>query len=55
METHDIIVQKALGDWIDRYTLLILCVKQTTGCVSRSVMSDSSRPHGLQPARLLCP
>ena len=55
METHDIIVQKALWDWIDRYTLLILCVKQTTGCVSRSVMSDSSRPHGLQPARLLCP
>lgn len=30
METHDIIVQKALGDWIDRYTLLILCVKQIT-------------------------
>ena len=24
-------------------------------CVSRSVMSDSMRPHGLQPARLLCP
>ena len=24
-------------------------------CVSRSVMSNSLRPHGLQPARLLCP
>ena len=24
-------------------------------CVSRLVMSDSLRPHGLQPARLLCP
>ena len=24
-------------------------------CVSHSVMSDSLRPHGLQPARLLCP
>ena len=23
--------------------------------LSRSVVSDSSRPHGLQPARLLCP
>ena len=24
-------------------------------CVSRSVVSDSLGPHGLQPARLLCP
>ena len=24
-------------------------------CVSRSVVSDSLRPHGLEPARLLCP
>ena len=24
-------------------------------CVSRSVVSDSLRPHGLQPTRLLCP
>ena len=24
-------------------------------CVSRSVMSNSMRPHGLQPSRLLCP
>ena len=24
-------------------------------CVSHSVMSNSLRPHGLQPARLLCP
>ena len=24
-------------------------------CVSRSVMSDSLRPHGVQPTRLLCP
>ena len=24
-------------------------------CVSRSAMSDSLRPHGLQPTRLLCP
>ena len=24
-------------------------------CVSRSVVPDSSRPHGLQPTRLLCP
>ena len=24
-------------------------------CVSCSVVSDSLRPHGLQPARLLCP
>ena len=26
-----------------------------TVCVSGSLMSDSLRPHGLQPARLLCP
>ena len=30
--------------------LLMTCV-----CVSRSVVSDSLQPHGLQPARLLCP
>ena len=30
--------------------LLIACV-----CVSRSVVSDSLRPHELQPARLPCP
>ena len=24
-------------------------------CVSHSAVSDSLRPHGLQPARLLCP
>ena len=24
-------------------------------CVSRSIVSDSLRPHGLSPARLLCP
>ena len=24
-------------------------------CVSRSVISDSLRPHGVQPTRLLCP
>ena len=29
------------------------CLVQT--CLSHSVMSDSWRPHGLQPARLLCP
>ena len=28
----------------------MLCV-----CVSHSVVSDSLRPHGLWPARLLCP
>ena len=28
---------------------------QEEGSVSRSVMSDSLRPHGLQPTRLLCP
>ena len=26
-----------------------------SGSVSRSVVSDSLRPHGLEPARLLCP
>ena len=26
-----------------------------SGCVSPSVVSDSLRPHGLQPTRLLCP
>ena len=26
---------------------------ENRGCVSRSVLSDSLRPHGLQPARLL--
>ena len=30
--------------------LLSVCV-----CVSRLVMSDSLQPHGLKPARLLCP
>ena len=29
-----------------------ICIYLT--CVSRSVVSDSLRPHGLQPARLLC-
>ena len=31
-----------------------LCALQSES-VSRSVMSDSLQPHGLQPARLLCP
>ena len=31
-------------------SIILRCV-----CVSHSVMSDSLRPHGLQPARLLCP
>ena len=30
-------------------------VLRKTKCVSRSVMPDSLRPHGLQPTRLLCP
>ena len=30
-------------------------LKKTCGCVSRSVVSDSLRPHRLQPARFLCP
>ena len=29
--------------------------KEMCVCVSRSVVSDSLRPHRLQPARLLCP
>ena len=33
-------------------TLLIIYVRS---CVVASVVSDSVRPHGLQPARLLCP
>ena len=33
---------------------LLQCVKVKVKS-SRSVMSDSSRPHGLQPTRLLCP
>ena len=36
--------------------LLILILKNSTCCVlSCSVMSDSLRPYGLEPARLLCP
>ena len=37
---------------------LSMCIVRTCvlACVlSRSVMSDSLRPHGLQPNRLLCP
>ena len=32
------------------FTKIPLCM-----CISRSVVSDFLRPHGLQPARLLCP
>ena len=34
----------------DAEAVTFLCV-----CVSHSIMSDSSRPHGLQLSRLLCP
>ena len=34
---------------------LVYTVIETRMCVSCSVMSDSLRPHGLQPTRLLCP
>ena len=34
---------------------LFLIFPETTGSVSCSVMSDSLRPHGLWPTRLLCP
>ena len=33
---------------------LALMRKSESECVSRSVLSDSLRPHGLQPSRLLC-
>ena len=36
------------GEWLDGTNLLGMCV-------SHSVVSDSLRPHGLQPTRLLCP
>ena len=35
--------------------LLFTLFLKKSESVSHSVMSDSSRPHGLQPARLLCP
>ena len=34
---------------------LISLLRTSLVCVSRSVMSDSLQPHGLQPSRLLCP
>ena len=33
----------------------MICPIFTCESISHSVMSDSLRPHGLQPARLLCP
>ena len=37
-------------NFIGSMILLVKCV-----CISCSVMSDSLRPHGLQPSRFLCP
>ena len=39
-----------LGDWRKGKVMIKGCV-----CESRSVVSDSLRPHGLQPTRLLSP
>ena len=36
-------------------TEFLLVSGVSTLCVSHPVVSDSSRPHGLQPSRLLCP
>ena len=35
--------------------LCYVCASISLLLFSRSVMSDSLRPHGLQPTRLLCP
>ena len=48
------------GEWGEVWRLEILSQIRTVCvcvcvCVSHSVMSDSLWPHGLQPARLLCP
>ena len=34
---------------------IYICIDTHAAVLSRSVMSDSLRPHGLWPARLLCP
>ena len=46
--------QKLLCIYIHTYTHIYVCVCVCV-CVSYSVVSDSLQPHGLQPARLLCP
>ena len=40
--------------FLNRPSIQIILGNQCV-CVSHSVMSESLRPHGLQPARLLCP
>ena len=52
-----------LSDWVflpfcipnDFVESCICCIECVCVCVSYSVMSDSLLPHGLWPARLLCP
>ena len=41
-----------IGDWLQEASY---CICESMSGVSQSVMSDSLPPHGLQPARLLCP
>ena len=46
------------GCWLIGHSsqwIFVLLTRDRLVCVSRSVVSDSLRPHGLQPARLLCP
>ena len=46
------------GCWLIGHSsqwVFVLLTRDRLVCVSRSVVSDSLRPHGLQPARLLCP
>ena len=42
---------------LSKYNLIhiLSSVNLVCGCVSRSVVSDFLQPHGLQPARLICP
>ena len=40
---------------LQEWTVLPQWLQKKCQCVSHSVVSDSLRPHGLQPARLLCP
>ena len=67
--THKLAAQLCIGQVTARVSLQptriqLLCAPQGRGCNTiclcvcvsvTSVMSDSLRPHGLQPARLLCP
>ena len=51
------ILEKLTQKILSKYNLIhiLSSINLVCGCVSRSVVSDFLQPHGLQPARVICP